>query len=161
MSLLLATLMVSSVLIGCKQAGGEFSGSSTAAASLEETLSEADKATAKELVGKFTASLQDGDDATIHKMMSPDLRAKTPPLPQWIQTTQFAPLSGAKDWKTSLIRYSGRGKTLVVSTRFTGAGNNSYTTNFAFKKSGNSWMLNQVFPPTMPQSPSQSSSQAK
>jgi hypothetical protein len=154
--LLLCAAFLNIGLSGCKQTGGDFNGTSTEAASLEATVSDAEKSKATELVKTFTAAIQTGDEASLRKMMTPNLQARALPLQEWLKEKQFAPLFGAKDWEYPLVRYSGRGKTLVVGTRFNASDGGSYTTNFAFKKSGDSWLLDQILPPTMPRKPSQS-----
>lgn len=157
--LLLTALLPVIGLTGCKPGASDFSGSSTAAASLEAPVPDAEQAGVKQVVTQFAAAVQQADDTLARKNLTPRMASATPNLRTWKEGGVYAPLLGAKDWQFNLIRYAGRGKTIVVHTTFKGADGGNYRTNFGFKKPGSKWLIDQIPPPTKPILPTQNTGQ--
>lgn len=60
----------------------------------------------------------------------------------------YLPFRNSTQWQYNLAQYIARGDKLVVHATFVGADKGKYRTNFAFVKQGDSWLIDQILPPT-------------
>lgn len=158
--LLLSFLLTPWALIGCGQPS--FSGSAPPAATLDTSVSDADKQQTQQILGRFVDDANRGDKAAMGQMMSPALLTSAAPTSaQWKQGGIFAPFLGSRDWQSDLTQSTAHGQKLVVHAHFTGSDSNTYRTNFTFKKTGSDWKIDSVLPPTKPVHPMSGSSAPK